>query len=138
LEVVKALVDSGADIEAKDILSATSLHCPSRFGRLETVQMLLNPGAEIHVQQESKGTATFEGKRRTHGADVHSKDNERSTHMYYASREGHFSIVKALVSGGADIRATNNHGRFPIHLAVRRLQPAVAKYLLQQLYATSF
>jgi ankyrin repeat protein len=60
------------------------------------------------------------------------------TPLYYASREGHLPIVKALVDGGAGIRAANNHGRLPIHLAVRRRQPAVAKCLLKQLYATSF
>jgi ankyrin repeat protein len=68
----------GSDIEAKDILGATPLHRASETNTLEVVQILLKPGAKMYDQQDSKGTATFVGKRKSRGADVHSKDNEGS------------------------------------------------------------
>jgi ankyrin repeat protein len=46
-------------------------------------------------------------------------------------------VVKALLSGGANILAANNHGCLPIHVAVRRRNSAVTKYLLQHFYATT-
>jgi ankyrin repeat protein len=42
-----------------------------------------------------------------------------------------------LLSGGADILVVNNNGLLPIHVAVRRGKSVVAKYLLQQMYATT-
>jgi ankyrin repeat protein len=46
-------------------------------------------------------------------------------------------VVKALLSGGANILAINNEGQLPVHKAVRFRKPAVAKYLLQHFYATT-
>ncbi len=46
-------------------------------------------------------------------------------------------IVQALLSCGADILAANNGGTLPVHYAVSGRYAEVAKYLLQQLYATT-
>jgi ankyrin repeat protein len=41
-----------------------------------------------------------------------------------------------LLAVVADILAANNQGQLPIHIAVSSRRSAVAKYLLQQMYAT--
>jgi hypothetical protein len=58
------------------------------------------------------------------------------THLGLAILTDHLPVVKALVSGGADILATNNNGQLPIHQAVRRQHSEVSKYLLRKIYAT--
>jgi ankyrin repeat protein len=47
------------------------------------------------------------------------------------------AIVRALLIGGADILAANNRGELPIQIAVSHGSSAVAKCLLQHLYATT-
>jgi ankyrin repeat protein len=42
-----------------------------------------------------------------------------------------------LLAVGADVLAANNQGRLPVHLAVGQRRSEVAKYLLQELYATT-
>jgi ankyrin repeat protein len=73
------------------------------------------------------------------GANIEAKDNDGDTPLHNASRvnDSLLPVVKALVSGGANILAANNDGRLPIHFAVSEGNSEVAKYLLQQMYATT-
>jgi ankyrin repeat protein len=57
--------------------------------------------------------------------------------LFWASGDGHLPIVKALVSGGADVLAANNQGHLPLHSAVTGGHSEVSKCLLQHLYATT-
>jgi ankyrin repeat protein len=84
------------------------------------------------------GTTSILGKRKRQGANIEAKDNAGNTPLHDASWNGHLPVVKALRSGGANILArTNYEGLLPIHQAVSEGNSAVAKYLLQQLYATT-
>jgi ankyrin repeat protein len=69
-----------------------------------------------------------------HGADLEAKAYGW-TPLFWAVMEGQLVIVKALLSGGADILASNNGGRLPVHAAISRGYSEVAKYLLQEIYA---
>jgi ankyrin repeat protein len=77
-------------------------------------------------------TTSILGKRKSRGGgNVESKTYQGDTPLHCASRNGQLDVVKASVSGGADILAANNGERLPIHEAVRRQQSEVSKYLLQ-------
>jgi ankyrin repeat protein len=129
LRVVKALREHGADIEAKSVKGLTPLHLSVFKCHLAVVNELLSP---------SNGTTTILGKRKSRGgANTEAKDTSGDTSLHVASWNGHLAIVKALVSGGADILAANDRGELPTHQAVRFGNTEVAKYLLQQLYATT-
>jgi hypothetical protein len=54
-----------------------------------------------------------------HGAAIEAKDNRGNTPLHIASLNDHPDIVKALLSGGANILAVNNAGRPPIHKTMR-------------------
>jgi ankyrin repeat protein len=131
LQVFKELVEHGADMEAKDNDGWTALHFACIKGHLAVVVELLTPN------DSSVGTTTtILGKRKSRGgANIEVKDTDGDTPLHNAARIGHLPIVKALVSIGADILAANNEGHLPIHVA---LNSAVAKCLLQQLYATTY
>jgi ankyrin repeat protein len=78
----------------------------------------------------------FVNELQEHGADVEAKDNEDGdTPLHSASVGGYLPVVKALVSGGANILAANNDGELPIHCAVMCRKSEVSKYLLQNFYA---
>jgi ankyrin repeat protein len=114
VQVVKELLDHGADIEAKANEGWTPLHAACYFGRLAVVIELMSRGVNIYA-----------------------KSNDGDTPLHLASEADHLAIVQALLNGGADILDANNDGELPIDSAVRRGHSEAAKYLLQQLYATT-
>jgi ankyrin repeat protein len=70
------------------------------------------------------------------GADIEAKNNEGETSLHLASRNGHLPAVKALVSGGANVRA-NVRGFLPIDYAVREGDTEASKFLLGEFCATT-
>jgi hypothetical protein len=132
VQVFQALLEHGADIEAKDNGGWTPLHYACYKGHLPVVIELLSPN------DSSNGTTTsILGKRKSRGgANTEAKLMDGSTPLHFACREGHLPVVKALLTGGANILAANDYGRLPVHEAVRFRRPEVTKCLLQHFYAT--
>jgi ankyrin repeat protein len=138
VQVFKELVKHGADIEAKTKFGWTPLHWACLNGGLAVVIELVSPGDEIHANDSSGATTSILGKRKSRrGANIEAKDNKGNTPLHLASMEDCVPVVKALLSGGANILAANDAGLLPIDQAVRRRRLAVIKYLIQQLYATT-
>jgi ankyrin repeat protein len=132
LAVVNELLERGADTEAKDVHGWTPLHASCWNGHLAVVNELLGPNDHYCA------TTSILGKRKSRGANVEAKDNDGNTPLHYASLYGCVVVVQALLSGGANILAADNDGILPVHFAVRRFgSSAVAKCLLQQMYATT-
>jgi ankyrin repeat protein len=132
LQVLKELLEHGADIDAESFGGMTALHFACSHEHLAVVNELLSPNA-------SNGTTTtILGKRKSlAGANIEAKEFYGDTPLHLASMHDSLAIVKALLSGGADILAVNSRGELPLHYAVSVGYPAIAKYLLQQLYATT-
>jgi len=80
--LVKELINSGADIEAKtkEKCWRTPLICASRNGAIDTVKLLLEKGA-----------------------DVEAKSKYNNTSLVLASYCGHPNVVKLLLEYSADI-----------------------------------
>jgi ankyrin repeat protein len=123
VQVLQALRENGADIEAKDDHDMRPLHCACLGGHLAVVNELLSPNDSHDATSR--------------GANIEAKDSVGHTPLHNASWSGHLPVVKALVSGGANILAANNYRVLPVHDAVSRRRSAVAKYLMKQLYATT-
>jgi ankyrin repeat protein len=123
VQVFQALREHGADIEATNNRGFTPLHDACTMCHLSVVIELLSPN-------DTNGATS-------RGANIEAKDIDGNTPLHRASRSGLLPVVKALVSGGANILARNNDGRPPIHDAVRRGKSEVAKYLFQEVYATT-
>ena len=54
-ETVIALIDNGADIEAKDDSGETPLHWAVERGQTETAIALINRGADINAKSDNDG-----------------------------------------------------------------------------------
>ena len=55
-EVVKILLEKGADIEARNNYGDTPLICASRYGTLKVVKYLLENGADMEAKNNSGNT----------------------------------------------------------------------------------
>jgi ankyrin repeat protein len=131
VQVVKVLQEHGADIEIEDNDGWRPLHCACWHGHLAVVNELMSPN-------DSNGAITsILGKRKSRGSNIEAKDRNGNTPLHFASIQDHPAMVKAFLSGGADIFAANNEGFHPIHRAVSGGHSAVTKCLLQHIYATT-
>ena len=96
-ETVKALLDKGADVNAKDKDGETVLMKASASGYTEIVKALLDKGADVN-------------EKAVHG----------QTALMYASGLGRTEIVKVLLYKGADMNAKSEHGDTALRLASER------------------
>jgi len=93
LDIVRYLVEQGADIEKADSYGHTPLINASIFGHLEVVRYLLEQGAK-------RDKATDFGM----------------TSLHHAAQNGHLEIAKLLMVYGADLNARNNYDQLPIDM----------------------
>ena len=56
VEIVRLLVEQGADVTAKDKSCSTPLHLASSFGTPEIVRLLIERGVDITAEDESRKT----------------------------------------------------------------------------------
>jgi hypothetical protein len=126
-EVVKTLLDGGADPNIKNKDGSTALMIASQDGHLEVVKTLLDGGADPN--QKRKGiTALMLASQFGHleivktlldrGVDLNIKtDSHRATALMLASQYGHLEIVKTLLDRGADPDITNIYGSTAVEIA---------------------
>ena len=119
-EMMRWLVEQGADINAVNKWGETSLHNIISHlafeGQLQTVDLLIRLGADIHA-------VTPDG----------------DTPLHYAAKWGHLSIVEKLVENNGDIYVLNKRGQTPMEYMmakagnsnIRQILP-VAEYFIAQ------
>jgi ankyrin repeat protein len=104
---------------------------------LLSTSWLLSRGSGFDAN-DSNGTTTILGKRKSRGANTKKKGCDGDTALHLASMKGRrLAIVLALLSGGADILAASNQGELPIHLVALWGKSEMTKHPLQQFYATT-
>jgi len=98
LDIVKALINGGADLNTPSSFNDTPLHIAVKEGKLDIVNALIEKGANLDLQ-----------------------DQQGNTPLHLAAKSGNLGIVKALIDGGADLNVVSNalYGT-PLHIAVRR------------------
>ena len=139
-DVVKCLIDHGADVSKKAWHELTALHCASVRGDLKVVEALLSKGAEIDVEDGNRCTplllAAGWGHNDIslclidHGADVNKKEGYKRTALHYASEKGDLKVVEALLSKGAEIDVEGEHRCIPLMLAAGKGHIDILLYLI--------
>ena len=88
VEVVRVLLEKGADIEKTNAYQQTAIHGAAWYGYLEVCRLLLDLGAKLDRL-----------------------DKWTDTPLHYAARKGHLLVVKLLLERGADVRVKNKDGQ---------------------------
>uniref|UniRef100_A0A7N6A328 Ankyrin repeat domain 28b n=1 Tax=Anabas testudineus TaxID=64144 RepID=A0A7N6A328_ANATE len=123
LEVVKLLVDSGAEVDCKDKKAYTPLHAAASSGMSSTVHYLLSLGVHSKDGKTPLHMAATHGRFSCsqaliqNGAEIDCEDKSRNTALHIAARYGHELIITALIKHGANTTQRGVHGMFPLHLA---------------------
>ncbi len=105
-ELVKPLLDRGANMESKNERGGSFLHSTAMGGLTELCKKIVQKGA-----------------------DVNGKDNRGRTLLHYAVRAGNTALVEFLLTSGADIDAADKNGTTALDIAQNRTNTPLVKGL---------
>jgi ankyrin repeat protein len=157
IDVVKALLANGADINAQNSDGDTALIFAVRGGHIDVVKALLDKGADINAKNSDGDTALILAVRGGHVDVVNAllaykvdgkvaidmdlkvtsygfsvRGNQGAVALHAAALEGHVGCVEALLDKGADINAWDSNGNTALMLAARAGHEEVVKALMDK------
>jgi ankyrin repeat protein len=104
---VRAQLQAGADVNARDTAQRTALLHAVRGGQLAAVRALIEAGAGLDARDQDGRTALMEAARRKEampaldlvaaGADVNVADNDGWTALMFAAKEGTLAAARAII-----------------------------------------
>jgi len=134
-EIVKLLVQNGAQINVKNKKNRTPRHYALKLPRREIIAIYLkNP---IKAEEEMKKKAEENTKKKTEENDMKKAEEEmKEKHvqdrLYDAICEGNLESVKCCLENGAEINVKGHKIKvFPLHLAISRNLVEIVKILIQ-------
>lgn len=117
-QIVKLLIESGAEINSHHPKRGTPLHvaCTARNANPLIVKALIAGGADVHAVTELENRTL---------ADVNIQP------IHYAASAGHASIVQMLLGTGADLEAKTRDGMRALDNAIITMRGAVVDVLIE-------
>ena len=94
VEVVRMLIERGADVSAQNKEGETPLHRALEYGNVGVVRMLIESGTDVSAQNK-----------------------DGMTPLHLASLHRRVEAVRMLIEHGADVAAQNKNGETPLHRA---------------------
>ena len=143
-DVVKLLLDHGANVNARDKFGRTTLSYAIRLGNLETIKLLLQAGASVNARDKYEGQTALMWAvwwRNVdmvkvdivkllveYGANVNARDKIGSTALMLAAQERRTESVKLLLSYGADVNTKDQDGQTALSWAKKRSSESKKDY----------
>ncbi|XP_064627394.1 transient receptor potential cation channel subfamily A member 1 homolog isoform X2 [Lineus longissimus] len=130
--IVKLLVDRGANVNDKGEDNATPLHYAARYRRQRVIRSRsLEPAETVDLKLVANNVGDEENEKTTSGAqtDISTTEGHQRKGSVVGPKEEE-SIVRYLVQKGAKINACDDYGLTPLHYAGMRGNEVAAKDLL--------
>jgi ankyrin repeat protein len=137
-DIVKLLLERGADVNTSTISGIPALHLAAYFRHEEVVSLLLSSGADVYRRDECGNTALSEASitgrmavvrlllRSMGGRGVDGRHIQGFTALYRACFNGHAEVVRALLLAGADHTIADDEGITPQQAAQYNHHPECA------------
>lgn len=141
LDLVKLLVERGADVNAEDNNGVVPLHSLATRNSAEAIEFLTAKGANVDAVSYGGNTALHYAALSDaadaaavlikEGADMEIKEDYGRTPLILGARErGGPKIIKVFLEGGADVNAKDKFGATALDLAAWRGKKEVVDILL--------
>ncbi|KAJ8521330.1 hypothetical protein ON010_g17836 [Phytophthora cinnamomi] len=138
MDVVRFLVDRGADLNAVDNLNNST---PLLRDELPMIWLLIEAGADVNAADNWGLSSLFYGAVNSNldviqllvesGADINAVDSRKHPPLMIAARRCWLDGVQFLVNCGADVNAVGDDGLTPLMLAADQGKFDVFQYLVQ-------
>ncbi|MDJ0578866.1 ankyrin repeat domain-containing protein [Crocosphaera sp.] len=128
-EILKVLINHGADVNAKNEYGETPLHTAVLSENKEIVELLINHGADVNAKNEYDGKTPLYSAVLTknkeivellinHGADVNLQNEKVFTPLDIAGKANNKKIAELLINYGVDVNTRDKSGNTPLYSAV--------------------
>lgn len=129
IPVIKLLVSSGANLQAKNKFNRTPLAEADTKGRYELSMYLKSNNPLQQMILEGKKSQDIENSIDTYKDLINIPDADGNTALHLAAQYDLLNVSKALIMHGADISSRNRKGNTPFDEAQANSLYSLAKYL---------
>jgi WD40 repeat protein/ankyrin repeat protein len=141
-QIVRLLLDNGADIHVKNDKGETAAHLAAHYGYVQILNLLKERGADLLAKNNNKfmplHKAAYSGQVEVvewflnEGVPIELKTDAGETAANIAARAGQLKTLKLLKDKGADLLTKSNVGYTPLHNAAWKNQVEIVEWLLEQ------
>lgn len=126
--VIKAFLDVGADVDARNTSNDTALHMAIVHKQTEVAKTLVAANADVNLRGRFNRTALHIAVIQREkalvellvaaGADVNARDESNCTALHMAATQGEGEVLKLLVAAHADVNSRDQRSQTALHMAV--------------------
>ncbi len=142
IDIVKGLLELGANPNAYDYLNNSAIIYAIQGGYDDIVDLLIEKGADLEHKGRFARTPLLEAARYNQfhiaerlileDVDVNASDVYGNTALFYSVAAGNFYLVDMLLFYGADVMHLNAKQATPLHIACWYGQAEIAGLLLEE------
>ena len=139
-DMLRTILDCGADVNLIDSNGWTALHHSADKGDINMAQILLEAGADVNSYSNARRTPLHLAAASNHtdmvkllienGADKEFESEDKCTPLHYAAKRGNLECVKELLKSNAIICRQDIRLWTPLHYAAYNGHKNVVSYLL--------
>jgi ankyrin repeat protein len=140
IATIKALLDDGANLKARDFLGNSALIAAIDGNHSETAKFLIDKGAEIDAEPQWMRSVIAWAVLRDmkdiveillqKGVNINTGSEDETTPLIFAAKEKNEAMVRFLVGKGADVNIADAKGNTPLRYAVCDSRLNVAEFLI--------